>query len=210
MYMKTRQLMYDQKDKLEGIVEMDETYVGGKPRKKSPLRLSEAEKRRLKTLAESYDIKEGTYKKPYKKEVPKRGRGTGKIPIVGIVERDGDVIAEVMRNLTSVNLKKMVKKQVDKEDSIVITDSYRGYNKLDKIVEHIKLDHKKYYSYKGINTNTIESFWAIIKRGIMGQYHSVSLKYLPNYINEFVFKYNNRNKDDMFITLVRNSMKSKA
>ncbi|MBN4049689.1 IS1595 family transposase [Bacteroidales bacterium AH-315-N07] len=195
---------------LEGILEMDETYVGGKPRKKAPYLLSKAEKRKLRTLSESYDIQEGKYKKPYKKELPKRGRGTGKIPIVGIVERDGNVIAKVMRNLTSINLKDMVKKNVDKEESMVITDSYRGYNKLSRIVEHIKLDHKRYYSYKGINTNTIESFWAIIKRGITGQYHQVSLKYLPDYINEFVFKYNNRKEDDMFITLVRNSMENKS
>jgi hypothetical protein len=64
------------------------------------------------------------------------------------------------------------------------------------------------YSYKGVNTNSIESFWAIVKRGIIGQYHQVSVKYLPNYIAEFVFKYNNRKVDDMFKTLVQFSMKT--
>jgi len=62
------------------------------------------------------------------------------------------------------------------------------------------------FSYRGINTNTIESFWAIIERGITGQCHQVSPKYLPNYVAEFVFKFNNRKKDDMFETLVKNSM----
>lgn len=66
------------------------------------------------------------------------------------------------------------------------------------------------YSYKGVNTNSIESFWAIIKRGIIGQYHKVSTKHLPNYIAEFVFKYNNRKEgEEMFETLVRNAFRSK-
>ena len=75
---------------------------------------------------------------------------------------------------------------------------------MEKIIEHIQIDHTKMFSYRGINTNTIESFWAIIKRGISGQYHHTSLKYLPDYITEFVYKYNNRKDDDlMFIKLLR-------
>ena len=64
------------------------------------------------------------------------------------------------------------------------------------------------YSYKGVNSNTIESFWAIIERGIMGQYHSVTPKMLPNYVAEFVYKYNNReNNPKMFDDLVHNMLK---
>ena len=139
----------------------------------------------------------------------KRGRGTDKIPVVGMVQRDGNVVAQVMQNLTYRNLKQMVEKHVKKDDSVIITDEYRGYSRFSEIIEHVKIDHnKRLYSYKGINTNSIESFWAIVKRGIIGQYHQVSLKYLPDYVQEFVFKYNNRNKDDMFITIIRNSMKT--
>lgn len=65
------------------------------------------------------------------------------------------------------------------------------------------------FSYRGINTNTIESFWAIIECGIIGQFHHVSTKYLPKYVAEFVVKFNNRKKDDMFETLVKNSMLQK-
>ena len=86
---------------------------------------------------------------------------------------------------------------------ILLTDEYRGYSPMDKIIEHVKIDHQKYYSYKGINTNSIESFWAIVKRGITGQYNHVTAKYLPDYIAEFVFKYNNRKVDDMFESLVK-------
>ncbi len=94
--------------------------------------------------------------------------------------------------------------------SSLVTDEFKSYNKMERIIDKISIEHqKKVYSYKGVNTNTIESFWAIIKRGIMGQFHHVSPKYLPNYIQEFVFKFNNRKIDDMFETLVKNSMLNK-
>ena len=57
-----------------------------------------------------------------------------------------------------------------------------------------------------ITTNSIESFWAIIKRQIIGQHHHVTPKYLNNYVQEAVFKYNNRNNDDMFESLISLSM----
>jgi hypothetical protein len=100
----------------------------------------------------------------------------------------------------------MVVKHINLKKSVLITDEYKGYLGLNKIIDHVKVDHAKYYSYKGLNTNSIESFWAILKRGIMGQYHHVSVEYLPNYIDEFCFKYNNRKYDDMFETLVFNAM----
>ena len=80
-----------------------------------------------------------------------------------------------------------------------------------KIIEHIKIDHSKLYSYRGVNTNSIESFWAIVERGIMGQYHSVSPKMLPNYVAEFVYKYNNRKDNEaMFHELLEKMLKPNA
>jgi transposase-like protein len=136
----------------------------------------------------------------------KRGRGTSKTPVVGIVQRNGNVVAEVMQKTNWKNFKAMVQKYVDMDDSVLMTDQFKAYDRFDAIIEHIKIDHTKMYSYKGLNTNSIESFWAIVKRGIMGQYHSVSDKHLPKYIDEFCFKYNNRKFDDMFETLVFNSL----
>lgn len=202
---------------LSGILEMDETYIGGKPRKfndgttssvRTAYKIPELDERISELKRAGIKLERGRGN-PAKSDVePKRGRGTNKIPVVGIVSRNGDVVAEVMRKTKYSDLKKLVNKYVDKEDSIIITDEYTGYNRFSEIIEHIKIDHEKLYSYKGVNTNSIESFWAIVKRGIIGQYHQVSLKYLPNYVTEFVFKYNNRNKDDMFETLVKNSMKN--
>jgi len=119
------------------------------------------------------------------------------------VQRDGNVVAEVMQKTGAANIRKMVKKYVDLDNSVLLTDEYKSYSRLDAIIEHIKIDHNKMYSYRGLNTNSIESFWAIVKRGIMGQYHKVSDKYLQRYVDEFCFKYNNRKDDDMFETLVK-------
>jgi transposase-like protein len=216
---KIRSLMEIENSEIElsGILEMDETYIGGKPRKfndgttsdvRTAYKLPELDER-LKELKEAgIKLKRGRGNPAKSDVLPKRGRGTAKIPVAGIVQRNGNVIAEVMSKTTYTDLKKLVKKYVDTEDSLMITDEYSSYNKFSNIIEHIKIDHQKLYSYKGINTNSIESFWAIVKRGIIGQYHQVSLKYLPNYVTEFVFKYNNRKVDDMFETLVKNSMKT--
>lgn len=212
MYHKIRHLMSLENDdlQLDGVIEMDETYIGGKPRRNAKMLLSSNEKKQLdgkiQDLKPDYNIAEGKYKKKIPFEPVKRGRGTKKIKVAGIVERDGNVIAAVMKDIKYSDLKKLVEKHVKEEDSVLITDEYTGYSRMSRIIEHVQIDHQKAYSYKGVNTNTIESFWAIVKRGIIGQYHQVSPKHLPKYVSEFVFKYNNRNKDDMFETLVRHAM----
>ncbi len=200
MYHKLRSLMMQENkgvDELEGIVEMDETFIGGKPRKFNnpcfePKRRKDLDKQIVKYKKEGFDFSPKESSKAKCAENVKRGRGTTNIPVVGIVERDGNVVAEVMETLTYSNLKNMVEKYVNEDDSLLITDNYKGYNSMKKIIDHIKIDHKEMYSYRGVNSNSIESFWAIIERGIMGQYHSVSPKMLPNYVAEFVYRYNNR------------------
>jgi transposase-like protein len=211
MYHQIREIMTDGGITLGGVVEMDETYVGGKPRKFQSTKFGEPIyneylEEKLDKLGMRFEFKNSAIKKNGLLEDAPRGRGTSKTPVVGIVQRNGNVVAEVMQKTNWKNFKAMVQKYVDMEDSVLMTDQFKGYDRFDAIIEHIKIDHSKMYSYKGLNTNTIESFWAIVKRGIIGQYHSISDKYLPNYIDEFCFKYNNRKYDDMFETLVFNSM----
>lgn len=215
MYHKMRDLMASanaEMQPLEDVVEMDETFVGGKPRRPNIIRLGKTDRAELNTAisearADGFDF-DPLKGNPAKPDLnTKRGRGSQKkIPIVGIVQRDGSVIAEVMQTLTHKNLKAMVERHVNTEEALLITDAYKGYSRFDRVIEHIMLDHKAAYSYNGVNTNSIESFWAIVKRGLIGQYHQVSPKHLPRYVSEFVFKYNNRNEDDMFETLVKNSV----
>lgn len=212
LYHKIRNFMTDGEIKLKGIVEADETYIGSKPRKYQSAKFKtpfshEYLDGKLEKLSDKYVFENpNAYKKKALMEDAPRGRGTSKTPVVGIVQRSGNVVAEVMMKTDFLHLKPMVEKYVNMADSVLLTDEFKAYNRFDAIIEHIKIDHEKMYSYKGLNTNSIESFWAIIKRGIMGQYHSVSDKYLPNYLDEFCFKYNNRKFDDMFETLVFNSM----
>ncbi len=221
MYHFIRELMIqDNKtiDELEGIVEMDETYIGAK-RPRLPNtgdrtntempNIPELDKRVNELRKEGFNFKAKKGNSSFIPEEVKRGRGTNKIPVVGIVERDGNVIAEVMKHTRFEDLKQIVEKYVNEDNSVLVTDEYKAYNRMERIIEHIKIDHEKLYSYKGVNTNSIESFWAIIKRQIMGQHHHVSLKHLPKYVAETVFKYNNRKQDDMFETLVKLSMKNK-
>lgn len=169
------------------VIEIDETYVGGKPRKG-------AQKGKLK-----------------------RGRGTNKIPVIGLVCRPtGQVHAKVAlpnkqgRKLTGTQLLSVLD-EVVKKRAVIVTDEFTGYNALAKTRHlHYTIDHTKEYAKGFIHTNNIESFWATLKRGIYGIYHSVSPQYLQHYINEFCFRYNNRNKSDIFDTVLRQSVNIKA
>jgi transposase-like protein len=204
----------NQYNRLDGITEMDETYVGGKPRRYQNAVFGKTKAipeydKKIAELADEYDfVNPDTKPKNARTGNAKRGRGTDKMPVVGIVERDGSVVAEVMQKTGAANITKMVKKYVDLDNSVLLTDEYKSYSRLDAIIEHIKIDHNKMYSYRGLNTNSIESFWAIVKRGIMGQFHKVSDKLLQRYVDEFCFKYNNRKDDDMFETLLKIMMLS--
>ncbi len=165
-----RKSMKDEGKLLEGIIEMDETYVGGKPRKENK--------------------KDDDNNKPNNP----RGRGTKKTPVVGMVERRGKVkdVAVSKLELKAKDLRKLIMKSIDTNNSILITDEYTGYNRVNNIVPHETINHSYEYARGDIHTNTIESFWAILKRGLMGQFHWVSKKYLNAYIDEFCYRYNNR------------------
>lgn len=189
--MRVRCAMLDQADMLEGIVEMDEAYIGGKPRHRYTVKDNEAV---LSTVT------------------VKRGRGTSTIPVVGIVERGGQkrVVTKIQEHLTSKELLKMLKRYVKQDNAIVMTDEYKGYRQFDKVIQHLTVNHaKKEYVRDGIiHTNTIEGFWSIVKNGIRGQYHVLSKKYLPFYLAEFSYKYNRRSdtQKEVFNETISNSV----
>jgi transposase-like protein len=170
--MKIRETMREQEQRtlLTGLVEMDEAYIGGKPRKSAP------------------------------GDKSKRGRGTKKTPVVGMIERGGKVRAKVVKkgSLTMKNLTSLVRHNVDISNATLITDEFTGYLGIKYIMPHKTVDHSVWYVNGDIHTNNIESFWAILKRGIVGQYHKVSLRYLPKYIDEFSYRFNNRHHDNLF------------
>jgi transposase-like protein len=178
------------------LVEVDETYVGGKPRKGNAILNSE-----------------GKVVKIIRPPI-KRGRGTKKIPVVGVKERASTrVYAQVMlpnsqsKKLTGKQLLEVIDKVCTNEKgkkTTVASDDFRSYKILeakeqkDKYI-HITVNHSlgQYNAGNGVHTNGIENFWSVLKRGIIGIYHHVSLKYLQKYLDEFCFRQNTRKREDL-------------
>ncbi len=151
--------------KLRGIVEVDETYVGGKPRFRGPR---------------------------------KRGRGTTKTPVFVAVERKGRLRRRVIADVTAATLKQAIKDEVSNQATLISDDfvSYRGIGK-DFYGGHETICHSTgEYARGGIHTNTAESSFALVKRGIMGIYHNVSRDHLHRYLWQFDFLWNNRQLND--------------
>jgi transposase-like protein len=163
--------------KLGGTVEIDETYCGGKPR-----------------------LFDG---KPTKK-----GRGTlHKTPVVAMVQRNGEVRTKVVTNVSHKNLSGFVKANIEK-GSVVNTDSFSMYHTLlwpiyrvgdgrHDIVNHSKKEYARHNLDGTVShVNTCESFFSLIKRGLIGTFHAVSDKHLHRYCNEFAFRWNTRKLND--------------
>ncbi len=109
----------------------------------------------------------------------------------GLLERGKRVIAQKVENTQRNTLLPIINEKV-KENSIIITDEYSVYKRLENYY-HLSVSHEDgIYAYKSIHTNTIEGFWSIFKRGIIGIYHSVSEKHVDRYLTEFTARYNNR------------------
>jgi transposase-like protein len=146
---------------LKGIVEADETYVGGKAH-------------------------------------GKRGRGAGnKTPVFSLVERKGKVMSTVIEKVTTRNLRAIMVKNIRSSANIMTDDfvSYRGTNVL--FASHNVINHgNKEYVRGDVHTNTVEGYFSILKRGIIGVYHHVDSNHLHRYLSEFDFRYNERNVDD--------------
>ncbi|HVM59262.1 MAG TPA: IS1595 family transposase [Verrucomicrobiae bacterium] len=166
--------------KLECIVEADETYVGGKPRP-------------------------GTG--PHK-----AGRGTSKTPVFAMVERGGNIQRRVVANVSGRTLKAALRECVDKEAKVITDDfaSYSGVGKMFRGRHDVVCHSRGEYVLRGnphINTNTVESSFAILKRGITGIFHAVSKRHLHRYVGEFDFRWNTRrlNDGDRTIAAIRSA-----
>ena len=152
-------------DMLTGEVEIDETYVGGKD---------------------------------HNRHKSKKTKGTGmveKAPMVGFLQRGGKVILKAIPvgSANTLTIAPLVEKTVSKE-AVIITDGFGAYKKVGKLFkEHGIVEHGNGEYVNGkFHTNTIEGFWSIMKRGIIGVYHFTSAKHLQRYCDEYSYRYNNR------------------
>ena len=154
--------------KLMGIVEVDETFIGGKKQNWS----------RAKKRADR-----GAYNKTV---------------IVGAIERKGNVVTRVLGNWSAGDLRQFVREAVSTKVSLLATDENVSYKSLGEYPHQFVKHSERQYVVGAVHTNTIEGFWGIFKRSIVGSYHKVSAKYLPLYIAECQFKYNNRDNANIF------------
>lgn len=160
--------------KLSGEVEFDETYVGGKERNK------------------------------HKNKRIGRGGMQGKVAVIGAIARKGMVVAKVIDTARPYAIEQFVLNTVSGDVSLIATDEGVGY----RMLKGYGLPHETVSHYKGeyvrgnVHTSHLDNFWSMLKRGIVGSYHHVSKEYLPLYVNEFSYRYNNRKNPNAFGDLI--------
>jgi transposase len=131
-------------------------------------------------------------------------RYTNKTPVFGMVERGGRVVATTVDNVSKATLYPHITKRV-LSSATIYTDEATYYKDLrSRGYDHKRIQHSlEIYVAGDTHTNTIEGFWSLLKRGISGVYHSVSAKYLQDYLNEYAYRYNHReDAKPMFLGLI--------
>lgn len=126
------------------------------------------------------------------------GQGKPKVPVVSLVEKGGRVRSKVTPNVTAANLRKHLTENIDKGATIVTDDAlvYRNVTKPFKAHKAVNHTEREYVGKDGATSNTVESYFATLKRGIYGTYHHVSSQHLQRFVDEFDFRWNNRDASD--------------
>jgi transposase-like protein len=165
--------------KLSGVIEIDETYVGGKRRHHQPMQV-----------------------KPGVRGQDRIGPFADKAPVVAVLQREGRVQSMHLQKVTAENLRPVIERMVA-EDAHVMTDSgtvltgeFKARNQKYDQVNHSAKEYVRYEDGVCISTNTIEGYFSILKRGINGVYHQVGKRHLHRYLAEFDFRYNTRKEKD--------------
>ena len=170
-----RAAMAEARPMLDGKVEMDETYVGGRNRGRG---------------------------------IQFRGRGTDKEIVIGIRQRGGDLRFFHAQDVSSGTLAKYISENVSADVEVIMTDDFNVYRaamrKAGVKAPHKQIKHSaKEYVRGDIHTNTVESAFSLLKRGIIGSWHKISAKHLPAYLNEMTFRFNRRKRPDLFVDTLR-------
>lgn len=161
-------MLETEKGLLDGIVEIDEAYIGGKPRRGRP---------RLE------------------KEV-----------VIGIRKRNGELRLIRASDAKASTIRKIISEHVSEDVEVIMTDESAIYpwalSKEQKGL-HKTINHSREYVVGDVHTNTVESAFSLLKRGIIGTWHKVSAKHLPAYLDEMMFRFNRRKRSDLFIDTLR-------
>lgn len=171
---KIRTALVEDLGKLGGIVEVDESFIGGKDKNKH------------------WDGEDRG----------RKHRPSTKTPIIGAVSRKGNVVARVLAHVTREAAEAFVREMVSDKVSLLATDESKVYRGLTEYNHQTVDHHHKQYVFGAVHTNTIEGFWSIFKRGVVGTFHKMSAKYIPLYVAEFQFRFNNRMNADIFGTAI--------
>ena len=128
----------------------------------------------------------------------------GRETMIGAIARKGNVVCQAVNELGFTTQEDFVRKTVSNRVSLFATDEHAGYRHLGAHgFVHKTVNHSaNQYVVGSVHTNTIESFWSLIKRGIIGNYRHVSGEYLLLYLNEFSFRFNNRKNPDIFDAII--------
>ena len=164
--------------KLDGEVEVDETYIGGKARKMNT-------GRRKKMLAGG---------------IHKRNAWAGKVAVMGLLQRHpvkgkSQIRTMPVENIRTYRLHTEISRNVE-DGSTVYTDALKSYQKLDLYYQHKVIDHAEKYVDGQIHTNGLENYWSLVKRAIRGTYVSVEPFHLFRYLDEQAFRFNERSDND--------------
>jgi len=160
---------------LMGEVEADETWIGGK-------------KKNLHAWQRHGE------RGPYL---------SNKTEVIGAIARKGNVVCQMIEDAGFDTHEKFVRNVVSRNVSLVATDEATHFRRLGTDLPHGQVNHSKAEYVRGrVHTQSIESFWSLLKRGIIGNYHKVSKKYLPLYLNEFTFRFNNRKNPNIFDDII--------
>jgi transposase-like protein len=173
---------------LSGIVECDEAFIGGNPKNMHAKRKAKLSR------------------------VPGSMRFDHKVAVLGALERNGDVRLEVSRQkqLTREVLHEFIKAKLSDETTMIVTDDFNQYSGIaDNNTKHETVSHTQKEWVRGIvHTNGLEGVWSLFKRSIVGSYHQVSVKHLDRYLDEFEFRFNNRENSFLFRDTLLRLLKS--
>jgi len=123
-----------------------------------------------------------------------------KTPVIGAISRKGNVVAKVIEHVNIETVDAFMAETISTKVDLVASDESTAYHGLRiRGFRHATVNHSRGEYVRGnVHTANIDSFWSLLKRGIMGSFHNVSKTYLPLYVNEFAFRFNRRKADDIF------------